>query len=343
MTKISEDLKKRFCDDYSVPITLFMEPHFTNQIKVLGFERQYEELQFLIDKVFNGSEAAFFDYSAELRNGMIDYIKESNVHQTLQTIDLSNMYLVATELKNIPQKDVFKETNIGKKFISIDLKEANYTSLAFFGREIGHSFPAGNSKLTVSYKDFMGRFTARNYFKESKQLRQAIFGCCNSKRIEHIERYIMSTLFLELQKNLIRESILLTPDDIQCFNKDEIILKIDGYTNDVVEEIKRMALKIARDIAPIKVESFLLEKVQNSKTYIKRFDDGTYKLKCMPKSEAITVTKFMKGIPITSDDLVFMGDGKRLATYLEAPKYGIMTEPPHSKKEIIEQDDIDLD
>lgn len=112
------------------------------------------------------------------------------------------------------------------------------------------------------------------------------------------------------------------PDEIvYSMNNDEIILDADKVTPEIMD-----LLKTKLDSNKFKIEEFSLEKIKGSDTFIKRFKDNSYELKCMPAFDAVFVYKFLNNQRYTKDDRLFITSENRLAEYIEIPKFEILKE-----------------
>ena len=89
--------------------------------------------------------------------------------------------------KNLPSKDIFKSSNDGRVFISIDMRKANFSSLKYYGNCIEKSM----FRDTSTWEDFISLFTENKHIVNSKYIRQVILGNCNPKRHITYEKYIM--------------------------------------------------------------------------------------------------------------------------------------------------------
>lgn len=325
---LSNKLKQRFCKDYNVPIDIYDEDIFRERLELFEVDKKYQIFENMIKNLYNNDESLFLEDYNNIKDKAIDYIKNTKAFDLLNKEDMSKFN---TSL-NIPQKDVYKEDNIGKRFISINMAKANYTSLALYGFEKGlNEF---NLIDKNSYKDFMKRFTNNPYFINSKYLRQVIFGNCNPKRQIKYEKWRMERLAGQLN---------IPMDAIYSFNNDEIILNADKISDFQLQSYKEF-LGVVGDIDIIKVEEFTLEKIKGSDTYIKRHPDNTFELKCMPKSDAVFVYRFLRGEELTDNDYVFRSPDKRLAMYIEVPELSLITEKENSLKTNIDNEaDIELD
>jgi hypothetical protein len=321
---LSDKLKQRFCKDYNVPLKIYIEPVFTNRIELFGFKDLYNKFEEMVINDFNSNEKEFLDYYDKIKEEAIEFIKNTDTYKILNECDISNYDVKDKGSLSIQQKDVYKENNIGKSFVSIDLRKANYTSLKIFEELLGKIYTAN---FPNTYEEFIKQFTSYDYFINSKYLRQVIFGNCNPKRQIKIEKWYMN----RIMRNYIPEEI------VYSMNNDEIILDADKVTSEIMD-----LLKTKLDSNKFKIEEFSLEKIKGSDTFIKRFKDNSYELKCMPAFDAVFIYKFLNNQDYTRDDRLFITSENRLAEYIDIPKFEIIKEE-NNIKNINDEENIELD
>ena len=138
--EVSTRAKERFCKDCNISIRIFQEPYFTDRLT-------------LYDKFYG---------TREKWDIFLNELSKYNCEQ------------YAVKHKNLPNKDIFKSSNDGKCFISIDMRKANFSSLHHYNSDI-----FGGAE---SWEEFIGRYTGNQHIINSKYIRQVILGNCNPKR-----------------------------------------------------------------------------------------------------------------------------------------------------------------
>lgn len=78
---------------------------------------------------------------------------------------------------------------------------------------------------------------------------------------------------------------------------------------------------------PLKLEQYVLGKIQDTDGYVKVFEDGEVDIKCLNNLMYPLVLRFLNGKEIQEEDKVFFHEG-RLAAFLETPEISIVTEMP---------------
>ena len=304
---LSNKLKQRFCKDNKLSIQLFDEPYFTHRLDLLDKLDEYFEFERMIDVRFNGNEQEYLEYYNQLKDKIIDYIKASEAYQALNSDDM-NKYRCKYEIR---QSDVYKGDNVGKKFISIDMTKANFSSLVHYGlinyKQFFKSF---------SWEEFMKQFTDIEYFAKSKYIRQVVMGNCNPKRQVTYEKFLMSMLVDQLIDSGIIELC-----DIYSFCSDEVVIDLSKVTNDNIEKLMVEIDKFNSRVVPLHTEKFRLLKVGGTDAYIKQFKDNSLKLddvkvKCVTPYELPIIYRKLKGEQVRESDLYFEFNG-RIAKFID--------------------------
>lgn len=317
MFEITRNLKQRFCKDMGISIQLFEEPYFKDRIELMGYKDVYKEFTVFIENNF-ASEEDYFAYYNELKNKMIDYIKNSEVYEMIQKDSSFN------KTGTFKQGDTYKDENIGKSFLSIDMVKANFSALVFYGQCFDYKFFD-----SYNYDNFVKQFTPYDYFAKSKYIRQVVFGNCNPKKQIAFETYLMSTVV-----SLLKIPDLITENQIYSLNSDEIILEVDKETADkITKHIEKGSFAF-----PLKTEYYTVAKLEGTKAYVKMHEDGSYELKCVNSYEAPFIYRFMKKESIKEIDKYFLYEDK-LSKFVDIPEINLITEKVNNDKE----EDIDIE
>jgi hypothetical protein len=213
--------------DLNVPVL----EHFDYYITQLSKTQKYRSIfQFL--EMYQQCESEIGDawsYRKSKSEEIIDFIQSTNAYSEL---------CFDRNLVDYPVRKSIEWVE-GVKYLSIDLRSANWTALKTYDPE--HINELGNS-----YQEFLSKFDLPSVFIESKYLRQFIFGHINPKRLGKVQR------------NLIQDVV----------DKYEKILKVVGVRNDEVifefshfEEIQKIWQEI--DHVKYKVKIFTVDKVED--------------------------------------------------------------------------------
>ena len=151
-----------------------------------------EKWNIFIDELqrYNCEQDYFEEYN-RVKDVAILSIKESEAYKRFNEEDM-NKYRVTH--KNLPNKDIFKPSNDGKLFISIDMRKANFSSLYHYN----NSMFSG----AKTWEEFISKFTENKHIINSKYIRQVILGNCNPKRHITYEKYLMNVVLDVLIKEV---------------------------------------------------------------------------------------------------------------------------------------------
>lgn len=304
--EISTKLKERFCKDCNIPIRLYQEPYFTDRLTL--FDKYYGTLEkwnlFVEELQKYNCEQDYFEEYNHVKDLAIDSIKSSEAFQKFNEEDMNDYSGIR---KNLPNKDIFKETNDGKVFISIDMKKANFSSLRCYSANI---FGGVNT-----WEEFISKFTNNKHIINSKYIRQVILGNCNPKRHITYEKYLMDKILSYL---LIETSLVL--DKVVFFSNDEIVIDVSDKNREeqlFLEDDIRVVLQDL--IIPFKIELFTLHKIHGTDGYYKEFNNGEIEFKCLDNYMLPFVIRHFLGEEVTESDKVFYHE-RLLAQFIEVPK-----------------------
>ena len=302
MCDITTSLKKRFCTDNNLSINLFQEPYFMDRIKLFGQEENFNKFLKLIENY--KTEEDFFAAYNKVKDDAINFIKSSTAFCALNDDDMQKL---AVHKFSIPDRDAYKQMNIGRKFFSIDMKKANFTSLKYYAKKYDKTFCGDKS-----YQEFLKMFTDVEHFIDSKYIRQVIFGNCNCKRMIAYEKIMMS----DLLQRMFDENVV-TEDIVYALRADEILIDITNSSKEDIEKLQSFSKTIDFEI---ETEIYTIKKIKNEDIYIKNFDDGSIEIKMCSADDMPAVYRFVKGLPMCENDLYFYYNG-RLSKFVEAKTF----------------------
>lgn len=195
---ISRNLKNRFIKDTGVPISITESPYFEQQLVdyelTHGTKTKWMNLINMIVERFEGNAEEWLAYYASVRDNIITTIENSDAYKDFNTDNFKKYTDGYVEFQNrynrtIGDVNIYNENNVGRHFISVDLKKANFQAFNYHNPEI-----LLNSN---TYEEFIGKFTDIDYIKDSKYTRQVIFGKLNPKRQIQIEKYLLSRICMD--------------------------------------------------------------------------------------------------------------------------------------------------
>ena len=305
---VTDTLKQRFCKDMNLSIKIFEEPYFANFLEL--YDKQFKSIskynRFIEAVNKFGSEQAYFEAYNKLKDDVIEYLN-GNPEMTFfsQSEDMSKF---TCQNKGYPTNDIFKDTNDGKVFVSIDMVKGNFTAL--------HHYNPNIVKNCDTYEDFIRTFTDVSHFVESKYIRQVVFGNIIPKRQVAYEKYLMDMVLTELLKTGV-----VKPENVEFFSTDEIVLAVpdemlcDGMVNEEFYNSVMNVVKWAKENnINVRGEFFELRKIPGTHGYVKKFmmgKDGV-DFKCLDFLTMPFVLRAYQGEQPNDMDKIFLYEGKKV-------------------------------
>lgn len=302
---ISDTAKRQFIKDNGLKIPVVEEPHFSYYLDL--YEQKFSSrtlYQIYLDSIKNaGGSDQFLKSMRKTREKIIDDVKSNEKYQEFLLCDMSQF-----DLNNFTTKDsLYNHTNTGKVFVSIDLVEANFQALNAYDKTILNA---------DSYEELVSRYTKNEFFKNSKQIRQVIFGDLNAKRQMKIQKYIMSLVKNVLINNGIKE------ENIKACSPDEIVFSLqDEYTDETHQYLKSLIKDETISKYKFHLNVFKMEELKKDlSVFVKRYlnKDG-YSIKRCSSTNYAEVYKFIEGLPVNELDRSFMYEGRLV--YFKDPMF----------------------
>ena len=310
--EVSEKLKERFCKDCNIPLRLYKEPYFMDRLQL--YDSYYNALDkwniFVRELDKYKCEQDYLEEYNRVKNAAINDIKISDGYKRFNEEDM-NKYTV--KYKDLPGKDIFKTSNNGKLFISIDMRKANFSALKFYNRSIFDN--------ADTWEKFIERYTEDKHIVNSKYIRQVILGNYNPKRQVTYEKYLMG-LVLEV----LIDELGYSASDIAFFSNDEIVIDMGKYEDCIRKrELIEWQIKGYFNI-PFRIELFYLRKITGTNGYykeiVKNIIEREYEFKCLNNYTLPFVLRKFNEEEITENDKVFYHEGL-LSKFIEIPEIGI--------------------
>ena len=301
-------LKKRFCKDCNLPISVFDNPYFEERIKLLNrlwnfnCVEEFDAFCYYLEG-FN-SEQDYLEYYNSVKDDIITFIQNNDAFKTFVSDMDSPQYKVHPQF---PSRNLYVEENAGKTFISIDMKKANFSALRYYNPDIFCG--------CETWMQFVQMFTDSKHICLSKYIRQASMGACNPKVQIRYEKYIMNDL-----ARIICEEYPNT--SVYAVNTDEIIISVNDTDGGFEMQSFYDFVFHTKYKSIVRISQFRLEKIANTKGWNKLFLDasgmcGFAEFKCLSSDIYPQIARYELGEEPTENDLVFYHDG-RLARYMEA-------------------------
>lgn len=311
----SKELCKRFVEDTRLPMPVVNDPEmFMYYVKLYeedyGSMTLYENMCDEIDLDYNGKAEDFIQVFYDSRKRMIDEMHESHAYKEFLSCDMSR-FSVCNELKNVKKGNIYNAENVGKWFLSIDLKKANFQALRYFNKDLVFG--------SDSYDEYVSRYTLSEYMQESKHTREVVFGQCKPERQITIEKHLVSKFYecFGYNKDIMKPV---------RFDTDEIVFEINDSDNDFVkyrqlfESALRVLIGEASDKSGVKVSNSLFRLgamcLRSKRTgkyrnlnYILKDINGKTSFKCVPLTYHSIVYKLFNGMKTEKNDYYFRYEG----------------------------------
>lgn len=285
-----------------------------------GSRTKYNNLINEIDKNYDGDVSKFLDSFYQIRDNMIkDILGHERYNEFISntTFDKYKTIYSTQELSSLPKGNVYNEENLGKVFLSIDLKKGNFQSMKYFSKEL--------VKGADTYEDYVKNYTDSEYVANSKYNRQVVFGKCNAARQILIEKYLMSKFYENFRYN---KSVL----KLSRFNTDELVFEIVDssffkldfnyrqkvfFCSLINQEIETAMSLSGVDVSykyymlqGISLTSKRTGKERNMMYVLKNIClEGLYEFKCVPEAYHAIVYKLYNKIPLEKNDYYFNYEG----------------------------------
>ncbi len=249
------------------------------------------------------------DYLEEynrVKDAAINDIKLSDGYNRFNEEDMGKY---SVKYKDLPSKDIYKPSNVGKLFISIDMRKANFSALKFYDKSIFSN--------ADTWEEFIERYTENKHIVNSKYIRQVILGNCNPRRQVTYEKYLM-----DLVLEVLIDELGYSASDIAFFSNDEIVIDMEKYKDCInKQKILEMAVNVRFNI-PFRIELFYLHKITGTDGYykeiVRNIIEREYEFKCLNNYTLPFVLRKFNREEITENDKVFYHEGL-LSKFMEVP------------------------
>lgn len=306
--EVSEKLKERFCKDCNIPLKLFKEPYFTDRLQL--YDSYYNTLDkwniFVRELEKYKREQDYLEEYNRVKDAAINDIKLSDGYNRFNEEDMGKY---SVKYKDLPSKDIYKPSNVGKLFISIDMRKANFSALKFYDKSIFSN--------ADTWEKFIGGYTENKHIVNSKYIRQVILGNCNPRRQVTYEKYLM-----DLVLEVLIDELGYSASDIAFFSNDEIVIDMEKYKDCInKQKILEMAVNVRFNI-PFRIELFYLHKITGIDGYykeiVRNIIEREYEFKCLNNYTLPFVLRKFNREEITENDKVFYHEGL-LSKFMEVP------------------------
>ena len=251
-------LKQRFVKDYGYQIPVFEEPYWSFYLDLYpGCERDWDSLIDCVENNYSGNVEEFISDMGKTRDSIIEHFKSHPKYLEFLNSKLDQFEINGNEYKNLPRGDIYNnECADGvTTYMSVDLKKANIQALRYYSPDL---FKVGSVDPSAPIDQLWDSFTAEFcsnedahiYLKNSKYLRQAVFGNLKPERQIKIEKFMVLKAFNKIKTE--RTIFSMIP---LCVNSDEVVVKTDS-TGDVLWKDKY------GDVAWIELEELRKQRIE---------------------------------------------------------------------------------
>ena len=309
-----DSLCRRFISDNNLQFQFVDYNHFNYCINLFGKKHDWDALLEVIKERFDNNPNKFLDEYYQLRDKIItDFLDKKEYKFFNEEMNL-NDFALDKDSRNITSNNIYNRENLGKTFLSIDLKKANFQTM----KHISSSMV--NNRAT--YEDFIGDYTDLDYIKNSKYTRQVVFGKLNPKRQITCEKFFTNEI-----RKLIAPEIYVMSGKIVSMSNDELVYEIttpekinDNLIQKLVEKIKSITdFTVHADLFKLNGYEFQFMETGVCKFtfFEKAFSDGSKKLISVPMPFYKMVYKLMNNIPLEDEDYLFEYDKNVICMFIE--------------------------
>lgn len=292
--EVTDKARRRFAKDSGVPIKVYNDPYFTSRLEL--YDRDYNSVElynlFLEMYVDLGGYEGYTKYMSTQLNAIEDYIRNDECYKCFsESISRDSKYDNRYAGK-FPKGDVYKPSNDGRKFISIDIRQGNYTALL-------EAYPSMFGGI-ATYEEFIGKWFEYTYIKKAKHLRQVVLGKHSAKGQRRVIAYLVGELLSKLLK-VIPESA------VEVLNVDEIVLDYDK----VVEHTSIEYLEdiVAKERVKYRLDVYTLAYDVETEGYTLTYADGRVGYKGVDSRLLPVLVRKTKGEAIRDEDITYVDNG----------------------------------
>lgn len=252
--------------------------YYKNQYAKLNQWKNIDELVKMYEQAESEIED-IFAYKIDKVDEVVNFLKGTRAYNELNDDNL---------IPDLPVNKNF-EFEEGKKYVSIDLKMANWQVLKKYD-------PDFLNELGDTYSDLLNKFNIHPIFHKSKHFRQYIFGNVNPKRQVRAQRVMIQDLINALSNHNLK---------VEFIKWDEVI-----YSYDNVNQIKFLE-EIDSDLFRVKLFSVKLVDDFRIHTYYDFSDNeiDSEIVGCNGHKYFILLKKWILNEPLDIRDLYFRNDG----------------------------------
>lgn len=324
------EVRKRFVRDFSLPFPVYTNYYFYYYLELYNnLLNTNEKFKMLYEDYCNSNKNwdLYLKEYHKMKDTALDVLASDGNYLKFNECDM-NKFKSVMEGKTTKKGDVYNQSNEGKQFVSFDLVQANYTTLKCLNLSVCKEYD--------NFKSFMSQFGNLKTVMNSKYLRQQVLGKLNGKRLTTVEKYLVSCFMKVLKDNNVFDN-----DSVELVNKDEVVFnttlnldlskfnekskclfELTCFNNVLTLKNEFLDYSTVLEESPMnfnvcfKMDMYTLEKVENAKGFVRKFNDNSFDFKGVPVTEYANTYKNYLHLPLNIEDKLFVYEGK-LACYLE--------------------------
>lgn len=291
-------LFRQVVKDYNIPINFTTVAEFNHAWSHLDPYFKLNEKAYKLEKVLQGRDLSKVkEEFNKTKQEILDYIKNHEAYRKLN--QANNVGEHFSELK-----ELYTLKNHGKSFVGIDMVKANFSVLR---KALPEIFGSG------TYEEFIHPYCSHDYFKESKYIRQYLFGNLNPKLQQNLQKKVINLVINKLQEKYPKIEFVHKTADELVFTYESVNLEIEGVLNLLQSEI-------LKDYT-FRVEHFMLQGLKPHSFFVKKhFNSDKLEFKNIPSSHLMEAIRHYLGEEPQEMDRRFNTDG-RVASFCSPLKF----------------------
>lgn len=297
---LKRKLLKKFISDIKLPVSpIDLDSYWDRVFKF--FPGSKEKLERFQDEISEDPDK-WISKSEFLRGALIESFKQNEKYKEFVSSSMASWEV--PQISGAYSKSIYEivanEDLEGVKFLSIDLKEANFQVLKRIG-----------VYSDETWKDLLSKRTESEHIKNSKYFRSVVYGNLNVGRIQTVEKYMINEVreFLETAKVL--------PENYQLLSRmpDELVYKIQGEIGEF--DCRELELAVEEKLGTrVKINHYTLkhqylQSKSNPGRKIKFFskhyiEKNEYELVCLGAPYCLIANVLWKGEEIKKEDKLYL-------------------------------------
>lgn len=295
---LQDQLIGQFLKLTNIPIPIVDESKMSYYVKLFNAHYHSEHLWTLFLESVEScrqDHVSFISYVANIKKQTCAYLN------TFASI-VKEFYDKEAKSLTVSKKDIYSQQNADKLFVSFDVKEANYQTMAHIIRKRDLSFPE-------TWVECVGKFTSSRFLKECKYFRQTVMGKTTCVR------YHSSLCRLLFVQPLLDSIMKKFPSPPISVSADEVIFQVEKFPG--LENL--LPLVADQKDQRWHVSQFQLCLLSKKHSYfVKVLEEPTKQrqLKCVKEMHACQAVKRDLDQEIQENDLYFVTQTGETAKFL---------------------------